>query len=97
MKVEVGKKFVLRNIFFETDKSILTPKSYEELNNLLKILNDNPNMRIEISGHTDIVGGAAYNMRLSDARAKAVVDYLISNGIKLSRMEWKGIWTYTAS
>jgi outer membrane protein OmpA-like peptidoglycan-associated protein len=90
IKVKVGKKVVLNNILFETGKSVLTPGSYMELNRLLNIMNENPQMKIEISGHTDKTGTEPLNFKLSEARAKAVVDYLIQKGIDRSRMEFRG-------
>ena len=90
IKVKVGKRVVLNNILFETGKSVLTKSSYAELDHLLGILKDNPNMKIEISGHTDNTGSAALNLRLSAARAKAVVDYLLGKGIDMSRLTSKG-------
>ncbi len=90
IKVTVGKKVVLNNILFETGKSVLTASSYAELNRLFNILNDNPRMRIEISGHTDKTGSEPVNFRLSEARAKAVVEYLVQMGVARSRMEFRG-------
>ena len=90
IKVKVGKKVVLNNILFETGKSILTPASYMELDRLVNIMEDEPNMKIEISGHTDITGSVALNNKLSGDRAKAVVDYLVGKGIDQSRMTYKG-------
>ncbi len=90
MKVKVGRKVVLNNIFFETGKAILTKESYEELNKLVGIMTDNPSMKIEISGHTDNTGSVTINARLSTERARAVVDYLISKGIDSSRMTYMG-------
>jgi len=90
IKVKVGKKVVLNNILFETGKSVLTASSYTELNRLVNILEDNPLMRIEISGHTDNTGSEALNFRLSESRAKAVVDYLVQKGIDRLRLEFKG-------
>lgn len=89
-KVKVGKKVVLNNILFETGKSVLTAGSYAELGRLLNIMQDNPNMKIEVSGHTDKTGSEAVNFRLSEARAKAVVDFLIKQGINSDRMEYRG-------
>ena len=89
-KIEVGKSIVLRNIFFDTGKSTLRSESYAELGILYQLLSDNPKMRIEISGHTDNKGSAALNKKLSESRAKSVVDYLISKGIDASRLEYKG-------
>lgn len=89
-KVEVGQTIVLRNIFFDLDKATLRDASVAELERLIKLLKDNPTLRIEISGHTDSQGDAAYNQKLSEARAKAVVEYLVKFGIAASRLEYKG-------
>ncbi|MFA6634290.1 MAG: OmpA family protein, partial [Bacteroidales bacterium] len=69
------------NIFFEFDSIALSSESRTVLDNLIKLMNDNPDIKIEISGHTDNIGSAAYNQKLSEARAKAVVDYLVEHGI----------------
>jgi len=90
IKVKVGKKVVLNNILFETGKSLLTSDSYKELDRLLNIMKENAHMKIEISGHTDKTGSEPLNFKLSGARAKAVVDYLIQKGIDSSRMEFRG-------
>jgi len=90
IKVKVGKKVVLNNILFQTGKSILTTTSYAELDRLYNILIDNPQMKIEISGHTDKTGSEPVNFKLSEARAKAVVDYLLKKGIDVSRLEFRG-------
>jgi outer membrane protein OmpA-like peptidoglycan-associated protein len=90
IKVKVGKKVILNNILFQTGKSILTTASFEELDRLYNILTDNPTMRVEISGHTDKTGSEPVNFKLSEARAKAVVDYLIKKGIVPARMEFRG-------
>lgn len=90
IKVKVGKKVVLNTILFETGKSVLTKSSYDELERLLSILEENPKMKIEISGHTDKTGSEPLNFKLSENRAKAVVDYLVRNGISSSRLEFKG-------
>ena len=86
----VGATFVLQNIFFDYDKSTLLQQSYNELQNLLSILNSHPTMRIEVRGHTDGHGSVDYNLRLSENRAKAVVDYLVSKGIDNKRLQYKG-------
>jgi outer membrane protein OmpA-like peptidoglycan-associated protein/tetratricopeptide (TPR) repeat protein len=90
IKVKVGKKVVMNNILFETGKSILTVSSYTELDRLLNIMQDNSQMKIEISGHTDKTGSEPINFKLSEARAKAVVEYLVQKGIDRARMEYKG-------
>jgi outer membrane protein OmpA-like peptidoglycan-associated protein/tetratricopeptide (TPR) repeat protein len=89
-KIEVGSTIVLKNIFFDFDKATLRPESTVELENLRKILVDNGTIKVEISGHTDSKGSDEYNLKLSDDRAKAVVDYLISKGIKKERLVYKG-------
>ncbi len=90
VRIKVGKKVVLNNILFETGKSVLTASSYTELGRLLNIMQDDPKMKIEISGHTDNTGSQPLNFKLSEARAKAVVDFLVQKGIDPSRMEYKG-------
>lgn len=85
-KLEVGAKVVLKNIFFETGKATLKDESYQQLNTVVEFMNDNPTLKLEISGHTDNVGALAYNIRLSEARAKAVVKYMVSQGIDASRL-----------
>lgn len=86
----VGCTFVLKDIFFEFDKSTILQQSYFELRSLISLLETYPNMRIEIRGHTDGKGSDNYNQRLSENRAKAVTDYLISKGISEKRLQYKG-------
>ncbi|MCK5839531.1 MAG: OmpA family protein, partial [Bacteroidales bacterium] len=88
--IEVGEKVILKNIFFEFGKAVLTSDSYIELGRVLKLMSTNPGLRIEISGHSDNVGSYAYNQKLSEQRAKAVVDYLVSLGIDPDRLEYVG-------
>jgi outer membrane protein OmpA-like peptidoglycan-associated protein len=89
-KVEVGATVVLENIFFETGKSTLKPESFPQLEQVLKFLNSNPGVRMEISGHTDNTGSLKLNTRLSQSRAQAVVDYLVEHGIDAARLDAKG-------
>jgi outer membrane protein OmpA-like peptidoglycan-associated protein len=89
-KIEVGNKIVLNNIFFDFDKATLRSESTAELDRLTTMLTDIPTLKIEISGHTDNIGSAAYNKTLSQNRAKAVVDYLVKKGIDASRLTYKG-------
>jgi outer membrane protein OmpA-like peptidoglycan-associated protein len=89
-KVEVGAKVVLKNIYFEFGKSALKPESYASLDNVVKLLESNETVRIEISGHTDNVGSLKANTKLSSDRAKAVVDYLIMRGIRPDRLTYMG-------
>lgn len=88
--IKPGVKIILKNIFFDFDKTTLRPTSKAELNRLLKILRDNPTMRIRIGGHTDNYGTDEYNIRLSGGRAASVVNYLIEAGINKDRLESKG-------
>lgn len=90
IKIKLGKKVVLKNILFQTGKSILTTESYTELDRMVNIMGENAQMKIEISGHTDNTGSEALNLKLSEARAKTVVDYLVHKGINSSRMQFKG-------
>lgn len=83
-------KIVLKNVFFEPNSSNLNPSSYAELGRLTKLLTDMPGLSIEISGHTDNVGAAAYNQKLSESRAKSVVDFLTKEGVPSSRLQYKG-------
>ena len=83
-------KIVLNHITFETNSAELNATSYQELGRVLKLMMDNPEIRIEIAAHTDDVGKDAFNMLLSDRRAKSVVDYLTSRGIAISRLNAKG-------
>jgi len=73
--------FEIKDIFFETAKWDLLPVSYVALDKLVKVLEEVPDLKVEISGHTDDVGKDDYNMNLSQNRAQAVVDYLISKGV----------------
>jgi len=86
----IGCKIVLRNVFFDTGKFSLRPESTTELERLFKLLNDIPRIKVEISGHTDNTGSESTNLKLSENRAKAVVDYLIRKGIDTSRLQFKG-------
>ena len=88
--IEIGQTVQLNNIFFDMSKAILRPESYVELDKLFIILQDNPGMNIEIDGHTDNIGDAALNLRLSIERANAVRDYLLKKGIVHTRIIAKG-------
>jgi outer membrane protein OmpA-like peptidoglycan-associated protein/tetratricopeptide (TPR) repeat protein len=88
--IEIGAKMILKNIFFEFGKSTLKTESYIQLDNVVLLLQSTPGLRIEISGHTDNVGSAKANQKLSEDRSRAVVDYLVSRGIDLARLEYKG-------
>ncbi len=89
-KFEVGMSIVLKNIYYDVAKATLRPESVNELNRLLHIMNDNPTLVVEISGHTDSDGSDSYNQQLSQARSQSVVDYLVDAGTATNRMEAKG-------
>ena len=88
--MQSGEAIVLNNIYFETDKSELLPESFPELDKLVSLMKASPQKSIEISGHTDNTGTEETNIQLSTARAKAVVDFLVSKGIASSRLTYKG-------
>lgn len=85
-----GVPNTLKNVFFDLGKATLRPESYVELNKLRDFLKANPTIKIEIGGHTDTRGDATDNLKLSDARAKSVKDYLIAQGIAATRLSSKG-------
>ena len=89
-KIEVGKKIVLNNIFYDFDKATLRLESTYELKRLVALMNEYPTLKIEIASHTDIIGTNEYNQVLSNARAKSVVDWLTTNGIDVNRLIYKG-------
>ena len=88
--IKVGQSTVLKNIFYETASAELKPDSRAELERIAIFLNANPQVKIEISGHTDNVGDKKYNLGLSDRRAQSVYNYLIANGISSGRLIYKG-------
>lgn len=89
-KIEKGSRVVLKNIFFETAKYDLKPNSLVELNNLVKFLEENPKIKIELGGHTDNVGDDLSNKTLSNNRAQSVYNYLLEQGINANRLSFKG-------
>lgn len=88
--IEAGASIVLKNIFFGNNETKLQPESEAELNKIIVLLNENPNMKVQISGHTDNVGKKEANQLLSLNRAKSVVNYLIGKGITINRLLPKG-------
>ena len=87
---ELPKTYVLKNVYFDTGKSILKSSSFPSLNNLAKLLKAKKTLVIEISGHTDNVGDTNENIALSEKRAKAVKKYLIKKGVLASQLQTKG-------
>ena len=89
-KVEVGSKIVLNNIFFDSNKSILRKESMVEIDELVKLMKEYPELMIEVSGHTDSKGNDATNLKLSQARSQAVVNALIKKGVDKTKLIAKG-------
>lgn len=82
----ISAPVLIDNIFYDFDKATLRDSSKVALNQLISILNDNPNVTIELAAHTDYVGSAAYNKGLSQRRAESVIRYLIAHGIAADRL-----------
>jgi outer membrane protein OmpA-like peptidoglycan-associated protein len=88
--IEANAAIVLKNIFFDPNQFEIKPESGTELNAVVQLMKENPNLHIQINGHTDNSGKAADNKVLSENRAKAVTNYLISKGIAQGRLSFKG-------
>lgn len=88
--IEIGQVVRLNNVFFDFDKYDLRAESHLELNRVVKLLNENPSIVIEMSAHTDSRGSDEYNITLSDNRARSVMEYILSKGIDPSRITSKG-------
>lgn len=89
-KIKVGSAIVLKNIFYDYNKATLRDASKNELSRLIKLMNDNPTIKIELSAHTDSRGSDGYNEKLSQSRAQSCVNYLMEKGISGSRIVPKG-------
>jgi len=87
---KVNKPIVIKNILYDFGKNELRPESKLELNKLIKLLKDNPKIRIELASHTDSIGSSAYNLKLSQERAQICVDYIKSAGVTDNRIFPKG-------
>lgn len=88
--IEVNASVVLKNIFFDFNKYEIKTASQVELDKVVQLLNDNPSLKIQIAGHTDNIGSAPDNLKLSENRAKAVIAYLANHGIDAKRLSFKG-------
>lgn len=86
----ISKPQVVENIFYDFDRATLRDESKQALDEMASMLNDNPNVTIEMGSHTDRKGTDEYNINLSNRRAKSVVDYLVAAGIAPERLTWKG-------
>jgi OmpA-OmpF porin, OOP family len=80
--------FKFQPIFFDHDKSEIKPEFYEYLNKIARVLDGHSDLRVKVTGHTDAVGSDAYNIELSERRAKAIVDYFLTQGIKEDKLEF---------
>ncbi|MGC3948172.1 MAG: OmpA family protein [Chryseolinea sp.] len=89
-KIELNKRFVLENIYYDYNKSFIRDDAAKELDKLVQLLADNPEIKIELGSHTDSVDDNAYNMQLSQRRADAAVKYLVQHGIAPDRVVAKG-------
>lgn len=89
-KMELNKVFVLENIYYDLDSANIRPDAAKELDKLVQILIDNPEIRIELSSHTDSIASVEYNLNLSQRRAQSAVNYMIQRGISPDRMVAKG-------
>jgi outer membrane protein OmpA-like peptidoglycan-associated protein len=89
-KIVIDKAIVLENIYYEFDESYITDAAAVELDKLVKILQDNPQISIELSSHTDARGDNEYNQKLSQRRAESAVQYLADSGISPARITARG-------
>ncbi|HTL81170.1 MAG TPA: OmpA family protein, partial [Bacteroidia bacterium] len=85
-----NKPIRLENIYYDYNKWNIRPDAAVELDKLVKIMQDNPQIKIELSSHTDSRGSDSYNMKLSQKRAQSAVDYIVSKGISKDRITAKG-------
>jgi outer membrane protein OmpA-like peptidoglycan-associated protein len=88
--IEENSSVILNNIFFDVNRFELKQESIAELDKVVQLMNDNPDIKIEINGHTDNTGKAADNITLSENRAKSVIAYLQQQGISVTRLQYKG-------
>lgn len=89
--IQIGKKFMIPNIYYDFDKSFIRPEAAKVLNKLAIFLKDNPAIKVELGAHTDVRGSDAYNLSLSDRRAESAVRYLVDKcGISQANITWKG-------
>ncbi len=87
---KLNETYILKNIHFQFNSYELLPSSFTELDVLISILKKNPNWKVQLSGHTDDLGSEEYNLSLSRNRVKSVGNYLIKNGIPVTRIQTQG-------
>ncbi|MEA5428955.1 OmpA family protein [Arcicella lustrica] len=90
VQIEHGQSITLDNVYFEQSSFILQSVSYEELDKMVELLKNAPQVKIEISGHTDNIGDTRLNFALSENRARVVFNYFVSKGINENRLHYKG-------
>ena len=90
IEIKKGTTLVFNNIFYDYNSAVLKPDAIKELDQIFKILIDNPSVKIQLSAHTDARGDDNYNMNLSEQRAQSAKTYLVNKGIKTSRIVAKG-------
>jgi len=90
MKLEKNARLELKDILFESNSYRLSEVSYAELRRVVKLMKENPDLRVEIAAHTDDVGSEAYNLKLSEKRAQSVVEFLVDNQISPDRFVARG-------
>jgi len=90
MKIVENEKILMKNIYYDFDKWNILPESGKELDKLVSLMKENPEMKVELGSHTDERGSENYNLKLSKLRANSAVDYVTSKGIDLSRIKGTG-------
>jgi outer membrane protein OmpA-like peptidoglycan-associated protein/Tol biopolymer transport system component len=88
--IEIGKAIKIENIYYDYDKSFIRADAAKELDKIVALLLENPSIKIEMGSHTDARGSDSYNLKLSDRRAKAAMEYLVKKGIARNRVTYKG-------
>ncbi|HSQ45231.1 MAG TPA: OmpA family protein [Ginsengibacter sp.] len=89
--IEANASIILKNVFFDTKRTELKPESITELDNVVRLMNENPKIKILITGYTDNVGKPSDNLALSKGRAVAVVNYLLNKGVNNARLSFRGL------
>ena len=88
--VQLGSSYVIENIYYDLDKYFIRPDAAVELDHIVNVMKTNPTLEIELGSHTDCRQTAAYNQTLSNNRAKAAMEYIVSKGVNASRLSYKG-------